>query len=136
MTSRQCMTLNVIFDYTLGLGAPTSVPENLIETLLTACGDDAEPTRFVTRMSQFAVVNKKRLAEISREHSSGAPDYVEARDWLYRCSEYLLIAELAVSAPYKIRHAIAGSDYETVIEPMIAVVRGEQAWRAKAWKFA
>lgn len=65
------------------------------------------------------------LREVIGDHIDSSPRYVEARDWLYVEPEVLLIAERSVSRPEMLRATLEGTDYETVVMPMIA------EWRSR-----
>lgn len=93
--------------------ALTDVLVGVYPTGATAC-------HVLDRIATLASTNRDALRQLVAEHSPGSACYVESRDWLYREPEALLIADLVRDSAAKLRGRFAGSDFESVLVPMIA----------------
>lgn len=100
----------------------TTRPEGLLELILMAY-TELEIGSVGPELDTFAESHRDELAEIITQHHHGSANFLEERDWIYYEPEALLIAERAVHKPALLRSAVDGSDFQTVIEPMIDVFR-------------
>lgn len=98
-------------------------PHGLFETLLHAYPAMAADALMV-RLESLAANHGPALLRIIEDHSPGAADYVEVRDWLYGGPEVLLVADLARSFPSRLRAVAGPSDFAAVLEPMAPELNG------------
>ena len=103
--------------------AKTSRPEALLECLMQAYVDD-EMDNLPGQIQGFVAEHGTKLKEVIDDHLHGSPSFLEVKDWLYYEPECLLIAERSFTRPAKLRAAIANSDFEMLIEPMISEFTG------------
>lgn len=98
---------------------PRPRTEGLLETLAGAYPED-QRTNIPARILALALVEGTGLVRIIGEHSGDGPDHVENRDMIYRMPEVLLIADLAMTRPRLLDHAVRNTDFESVVMPMAA----------------
>ena len=106
-----------IDEMTNGL-ATASRPEALVETLLGAYSEDELPA-VEELLVNFLDGHGEAVAATVRGHQHNSTTFVEDRDWLYSEPEALIIAERSYARPALLRNALAGSDYERTVSPMI-----------------
>jgi ppGpp synthetase/RelA/SpoT-type nucleotidyltranferase len=98
--------------------AKTSRPEALLELIVGAYGD-AEIPLLQGEIARFLTEYGDSVRSIVQDHLHDSSNFVEERDWLYYEPETLLIAERAINKPSLIRARVRGSDFESILEPMI-----------------
>lgn len=107
------------FDDLIDGYAKSSRPEALLESLLAAYPVDDSPSP-IDRLRDFVSASGDTIKAVVKNHMHGSPDFVESRDWLYYEPETLIIAERSVNRPALLRAAIANSDFESLVEPMVS----------------
>lgn len=109
--------IDVIDGITDGL-AVTSRPEALMETLLCAYRE-SEVKELEGIVSRFVEGKEAVLRDVVGKHQFDSDAFVERRDWIYSEPEAVLIAERALNGPSMLREALKGSNYQSLISPMI-----------------
>lgn len=97
--------------------APPARPEGLFETLLKTY-PEAEASAVVGRLERLLETRGEQLRGIYARHSSGSDKFVERYDWLYMEPESLMIADLALEKPAKLRHQFQNSDFDDIVDVM------------------
>jgi hypothetical protein len=106
-----------------GMTPPPVRPPWLFEILLQAYPDhDADS--LMARVESLVTDHGQDVLWVIEDHSPGAPDYVEARDWLYSGPEVLLVADLARNYPARLRTVAGPSDFSSVLEAMADDLNG------------
>jgi hypothetical protein len=96
----------------------------LFEILLQAYPDhDADS--LMARIDSLIAEHGSEVLWVIEDHSAGAPDYVEARDWLYSGPEVLVVADLARHYPSRLRTVAGPSDFLTELEGMADALSGK-----------
>ncbi|TQL45046.1 ppGpp synthetase/RelA/SpoT-type nucleotidyltransferase [Homoserinimonas aerilata] len=99
-----------------------SRPEGLLELILSSYAEE-EMESLETTVNAFVAEHGEALRAVIQRHIYGAHSFVESRDWIYYEPEAILIAERARVKPSLIRAKVAGSDFESVIGPMIVELK-------------
>lgn len=99
-------------------------PPLLFEILLQAYpGHDADS--LVARLESLVAGHGHVVRQVIEDHSPGAADYVEARDWIYDGPEVLLVADLARNYPSRLRAVAAPSDFAAALDAMAYEMNGK-----------
>ncbi|HEX9088234.1 MAG TPA: hypothetical protein VF867_11965 [Arthrobacter sp.] len=113
-----------IYSSLLGTFGRPARPYGLFETLLHAYAD-MDSGALVQRLEALAADHGQALRSIIEDHSEGAANYVESRDWLYEGPEVLLVADLARSFPSRLRAVAVPSDFAAALETMADELSGK-----------
>jgi hypothetical protein len=86
---------------------------------------DMDADTLVARIESLVTDHGPDVRRVIEDHSPGAPDYVEFRDWLYDGPDVLLVADLARSYPSRLRAVACRSDFSTELETMADAFNGK-----------
>lgn len=113
-----------IYDSLLGTRSGAVRPYGLLETLLHGYpGMDADGV--VVCLESLIAGHGQDVRRVIEEHSAGAADYLESRDWIYGGPEVLLVADLARYYPARLRAVADPSDFAAMLEPMANELNGK-----------